>query len=84
MQTLLKALHYIHEDESGHAVPGFLSLVAAVGAVVLGIGAASDSDVASIAGGVVLALGILLGGVANHMTIDYDIYARLEKVESKK
>jgi hypothetical protein len=83
MKSLLRALRRIHTEEDGHAVPGFMSLVAAVGAVVLAIGAASDSDVVTIIGGVALGIGILAGGVLNHMVIDYDIYARLETIEKK-
>jgi hypothetical protein len=77
-------LNAIHTDESGHAQPAIATLAAAIGGVVLGIGAAADSDIAAIIGGVVLGLGILAAGVLNHMTVDYDMYDRLEKLEGKK
>lgn len=83
MKNLLSALNRVHEDESGHIDVGLASLVAGIGGVVLGVGAASDSDAVAIAGGVVLGLGILVGGFLRHRTIDYDIYARLEKLEKK-
>jgi hypothetical protein len=81
MKRLLKR---IHEDESGHAIPAMLSLAAAAGGIVLGVGAASESDVVAIIGGVVLGVGVLGAGLAEHMTVDYDIYARLEKLEGRK
>lgn len=84
MERLKTALEAIHEDESGHAQPALATLVAAIGGIVLGIGAAADSDVAAIIGGVVLGLGILAAGVLNHMTVDYEMYDRLEKLEGKK
>jgi hypothetical protein len=83
MGSLLKTLRAVHEDESGHAAPGFMSLVAAIGAIVLGIAVAADSDIAAIIGGVVLGLGLLAASVLSHMTIDYDIFGRLEKLEKK-
>jgi hypothetical protein len=58
-------------------------LVAAAGAIALGIGAASDTGWLSIAGGVVLAVGIIGLSVLSHMTVDYDVFARLEKLEKK-
>ncbi|HUF52809.1 MAG TPA: hypothetical protein VMR52_03425 [Dehalococcoidia bacterium] len=69
--------------EEGHATPVLLSLVGATGAVALGIGVAVDSDALAIAGGVGTAVGILVGALAAHMTIDYDMYRRLEDLEKK-
>ena len=83
MRRLIQAFRWINDDEQGHATVGVLSLIAGIGGVVLGVGAASDSDIASITGGVVLGVGILLAGVARHRGIDYDVYARLEKLEKK-
>jgi hypothetical protein len=76
-----KALQRIRDDESGHVAVGVPSLVAAIGAVALGIGAASDSDAASIAGGIVLGLGIMAVSIARHRSIDYDVYRRLEELK---
>lgn len=83
MKSLIKALRGIHNDESGHVEVGIPSLAAAIGAVVLGIGAASDSDAAAIIGGVVLGVGFLAAWIIRHRGIDFDIYARLEKLEKK-
>ena len=71
-------------DEHGHAqtLPG--TLIAAVGAIALGIGAANDDlDWLAITGGIVLALGIAIAGSLHHIFVDYDIYGRLEKLEKK-
>lgn len=73
----------VRKGEEGHAgtLPGMV--VAAAGAIALGIGAASDMGWLSIVGGVVLGVGIITLSVLTHMNIDYDIYARLEKLEKK-
>lgn len=68
-------------DERGHAAPLLPALLAAAGAVVLAIGVAADSDVASIIGGVILAAGLLAMTVVNHVTVDYGIFDRLDKLE---
>jgi hypothetical protein len=61
-----------------------MSLVAAVGAVLLGIGAAADDmGWLAITGGIVLAVGIVAEGLLAHMQVDYDIFGRLEKLEGK-
>jgi hypothetical protein len=62
---------------------GVPSLVAAIGAIVLGIGAAADSDAAAIIGGIVLGIGIFVTGLARHRTIDYDVWMRLDALEKK-
>jgi hypothetical protein len=71
-------------QEDGHAgtLPGLL--VAAAGAVILGIGACAD-DLGWLAfvGGIVLGVGIIAAAVMDHMVVDYDIFARLEKLEGK-
>lgn len=69
--------------EEGHAVPALLALVGGAGAVAVGIGVAADSDALAIAGGIGAAIGIFGGALAAHMTIDYDIYKRLEDLEKK-
>ena len=81
---MMNVLRTLHEDEGGHVDVGLASLVAAIGAFVLAIGAAGDSDVTAYIGGAVLGLGILVGGFLRHRSIDYDVYARLEKLEGKK
>lgn len=84
MKAIDEAFQAFHEDEGGHVEVGLASLLAGIGAIVLAIGAAGDSDVAAYIGGAVLGLGILGGGFLRHRTIDYDVYARLEKLEGKK
>ena len=77
-------LNAILRGERGHAgtVPGFLG--AAAGAVMLGIGAAGDDlGWLAIAGGIVLAVGIVATATLEHMIVDWDIFARLEKLEGK-
>ena len=81
MRQLSSALQQLHADETGHVEVGVPNLIAGLGAIALGIGAASDSDVAMIVGGVVLGLGIFVSGVLRHRVIDYDVYSRLEKLE---
>lgn len=69
--------------EEGHAAPALLALVGAAGAIALGVAVATDSDVLAIIAGVGTAVGILLGSVAEHMTVDYDVFRRLEDLEKK-
>ena len=83
MERLVEGLRRLRDEEDGHVAPGLTSLVAGVGGVVLGIGAASDSDVVTIIGGVVLGLGIVAAGFARHRNIDYEIYQRIETLEKK-
>jgi hypothetical protein len=76
-----KAFQRIREDESGHVMVGMPSLLATIGAIVLGYGAAGDSDVAAIGGGFILGLGIMAASIMRHRSIDYEVYERLEKLE---
>ncbi len=78
-----KAFQRIRDDESGHVTVGVPSLVAAIGAVVLGYGAAGESDLAAVAGGFILGIGIMVAGVARHRAIDYNVYRRLDNLEKK-
>jgi hypothetical protein len=73
----------VRKGEEGHAetLPGMV--VAAGGAIALGVGAASDMGWLSIVGGVVLGVGIIALSVLQHMKIDYGMYERLEKLEKK-
>ena len=81
MKQVHTAFSRIRDDERGHVIVAVPSLVAAVGAIVLGVGAAADSDWAAIVGGVVLGVGIFLTGLARHRGIDYDVWMRLDKLE---
>ncbi len=75
------AVDMIRKGEEGHAGPVPGALIGAVGAILLGIGAAADTGWLAIAGGIVLAVGIFATLVLNHMMVEYGIYARLEKLE---
>jgi hypothetical protein len=80
----LKAtLSTIESGEAGHAQPFAGILISGAGLVMLGIGAANDTGWLAVAGGVVAAVGNAAWDVIRHMTIDYDVYGRLEKLEKK-
>ncbi|HZP58029.1 MAG TPA: hypothetical protein VFC53_10840 [Dehalococcoidia bacterium] len=78
-----RQLRRVHRDERGHAAPALGAIVAAVGAVLLGIGAANDTGALAVIGAIVLALGLVLTLVVDHITVDYDIFRRLESLEKK-
>ena len=84
MNRISRAITRIHADESGHAQVGVTSLVAGIGGIILAVGVAADSDAAAIVGAVVLGLGVFATSLGQHMGVDYDIYARLEKLEGKE
>ena len=69
--------------EEGHAQPLGGIVIGAAGAILLAIGAANDSGVLAIIGGIVLAVGLLATSVISHMSVEYDIYRRLESLEKK-
>ena len=73
----------VHANEEGHAVPAVASLAGAIGAILLGIGAANDSGGLAIAGGVIAGVGFLAGAILEHMKVDYDLYRRIEILEKK-
>lgn len=74
----------VHNEESGHAVLAVAVLPAAVGAVLLGIGAANDTGWLAIAGGIVTGLGIVFYDVTRHSTIDKGMYGRLDRLDGNK
>jgi hypothetical protein len=76
--TILRALK---DGEEGHAAPLLPALVGTAGAIVLAIGAAADSSVTAVIGGVVLAVGLLGTTVLHHLTIEYDLFKRLDNLE---
>lgn len=73
-----------HEGEEGHALPGVAALAGAVGAILLGIGAANDSGALALTGGIVAGVGFLAASLLEHVKVDYDLYGRLEKLEKKE
>ena len=81
MLRLIRNLSQLERSEDGHTAPLLMAIIAAAGAIALGIGASEDSSIVAIVGGVVLGLGVVGAIIANHMTIDYDIYSRLNDLE---
>jgi hypothetical protein len=67
--------------ERGHATTLVEPLVAAVGAVLLAIGAAGDTGWLAVTGGIVLAVGLFAMPVLNHGTIEKGMYGRLDELE---
>ena len=74
---------HVRRGEEGHAgaLPG--NILALGGAIALGIGSAADMGWLAIVGSVVLGVGIVAGMVLSHITVDYGIFERLEKLEKK-
>jgi len=81
--TITKALAAIHEDESGHYGPLPGALVAAIGAIMLGIGAANDTGWMAVVGGIAAGLGIIGAFLGNHIKVEYEFYKRLDALEKK-
>jgi hypothetical protein len=81
MNQLLKAIRQLHNDERGHVEVGVPSLVAGIGAVLLGIGAGGGGAVLAIIGGIVCGAGIFVTGLLRHRFIDYDLWSRLDRLE---
>ncbi|MBI2765153.1 MAG: hypothetical protein HYX53_04485 [Chloroflexi bacterium] len=71
------------EHEDGHGVPLLGALIAGIGTIALGIGAANDTGWLSVTGGIVAFVGTVAMLVLSHLTIDYDIYRRIETLEGK-
>ena len=78
---MLKRFTEFLNREDGHGVTLPAVLLGGAGAVMLGIGAAADKGWLAIAGGIVLAVGLLAASVVNHMMVDYAIYDRLDELE---
>lgn len=81
MNRVIRAIQQINDDERGHIEVGVPSLVAGIGAIILGVGAGGGGAVLAIIGGVVLGVGIFTTGLLRHRQIDYDIWTRLDKLE---
>jgi hypothetical protein len=67
------------QDEGGHAAPLLGSLLAAVGGIVLGIGAARDAGTAAVIGGILLAVGVVAETLLQHVFVEYGIFRRLDR-----
>jgi hypothetical protein len=81
MKRFITIAQGLHNDERGHVEVGVPSLVAAVGAILLGIGAGGGGAVLAIIGGIMLGIGIFATGLLRHRQIDYDLWRRLDKLE---
>ncbi len=81
MLRLIRNLCQLARSEEGHAELLLAAMVAAVGAIALAIGAAEDSYIVAVVGGVVLGLGVIAAAMAHHIKVDYDIYKRLDDLE---
>ena len=81
MLRLIRNLRRLERSEEGHAEPFFLSILAAAGAIALGIGAAEDSYIVAIVGGVVLGVGVVAALLVSHIVVDYDVFRRLDDLE---
>ena len=81
MLRLIRHLRRLERSEEGHAGPFFLTIVAAAGAIALGIGASEDSSIVMIVGGVVLGVGVVAAGLVHHTQVDYDVFRRLDDLE---
>ncbi len=71
----------VSEGEEGHAAPIPGAILGGAGAILLGIGAANDTGALAIAGGIVLAVGLMATLLLSHMTIEYGIFSRLDDIE---
>lgn len=75
---------HIRNGEEGHGATLGAPVIGAVGAILLGIGAASDDmGWLAVAGGIVLAVGLIALMVINHGTVEKDMYGRLDEIEKK-
>ncbi len=81
MRRFVSISRIAHDRDEGHATPLAGTLLAGVGAILLAIGAANDTGVLAIIGGIVLAVGLTATIVIQHMTIEYGIFDRLDKLE---
>ncbi len=82
MSLLIRSI--VTEEEDGHALPAVGALAGSIGAIVLAIGAANDSGVTAVVGGILLAAGLMAASLLDHMFVEYDIFGRLEKLEGTK
>lgn len=71
------------DGEAGHIAPLPGMLVAAAGAVLLGIGAANDTGWLAVVGGIAAAAGLVASTVMHHVGVEYEFYKRLDELEKK-
>ena len=78
-----KIIRAIKEGEEGHLPQFGAAVVAGAGAVALGIGAATDSGVLAIIGGIVAGLGFVIYDVIRHATLDKEFFGRTDELMKK-
>jgi hypothetical protein len=83
-RRIAERIGQLHGDAAGHAEPGIATLVPATGAVLLGAGAASGEDVLTIVGAVLLAVGLFIASLVQHVKVEYPVFDRLDTMESKQ
>ena len=73
----------VSEGEEGHGAPLPGAIIGGAGAILLAVGAANDTGALAIAGGIVLAVGLVAMQILNHVTVDYGIFKRLDDIEKE-
>lgn len=81
---LIALIKRLNRDDGGHVQPFFGTVLGVPGAVVLTAGAIGDWDVVTAIGGAALAFGVLAATTLTHRGIDYDVFARLERLEKER
>ncbi len=71
------------KGEAGHGTPLVGTLLGGAGAILLAIGAANDLGALAITGGIVLAVGLTVAALLNHVGVEYEIFRRLDDIEKK-
>ncbi len=72
------------DGEDGHIEVGGPAILAGAGLIALGIGAAGDWGWLALIGGIGGGLALVAYAVADHMAVDYRVFARLETLEGGK
>ncbi len=80
---MIRSVKHALSSEQGHGQPLLGIVIGAAGAIILAIGAANDTGALAITGGIVLAVGLLATLLIQHMSVEWDIYRRLEELEKK-
>lgn len=83
MQRLANLARLAHQNEEGHAGPTLAAFAGAAGAVLLGIGAANDSGMLAIVGGILAGAGFFASSALSHVQVDWDLYRQIEQLRKK-
>jgi hypothetical protein len=75
----------VTRSEQGHGEPYLGVLIAVIGLIALGIGAAGDDmGWLAITGGIVAAVGVVAAFAINHATVEKGMYGRLDKLDGNQ